>query len=90
MAENEVNGDRITREELVRIRVDDKGNVWRKVYFGSGSHFRNWLEQIIELRGKDNVDVEETDARGLKCFEESGERVYRIWVRESSPPVRFT
>jgi len=36
--------ERLAREELVREKVDDKGNRWRKVYFGGGAHFRNWLE----------------------------------------------
>ena len=81
---------RIEAEELVRERTDDEGNVWRKVYFGGGTHFKNWLEQTIELCGKENVEVEEADPSGLKCFEEGGEKVYRIWVRESSPLANLT
>jgi hypothetical protein len=77
---------RIAREEQVREKVDEKGNRWRKVYFGGGEHFRNWLEQCRELG---EVEVEEIDSRGFKCFEESGEKLYRIWMRveEKSPPV---
>jgi hypothetical protein len=75
------NGD-VSKEDLVRERVDEKGNTWKKVYFGGGTHFSNWLEQVIELRGKENVEVEEADSKGLKCFEEGGEKVYRIWVKD--------
>ena len=70
------------QEEGIRERVDEKGNRWLKVYFGGGSHFRNWLEQYIEIYGEENVEVEEVNCTGLKCFEESGEKAYRIWVRE--------
>jgi hypothetical protein len=69
---------RIAREEQVREKVDEKGNRWRKVYFGGGEHFRNWLEQCRELG---EVEVEEVDSRGFKCFEEAGEKLYRIWMR---------
>jgi len=71
--------ERLAQEELVREKVDQQGNRWRKVYFGGGAHFRNWLEQCRELG---EVEVEEVDATGLKCFEESGEKLYRIWMRE--------
>jgi hypothetical protein len=69
---------RIAREEQVREKVDEKGDRWRKVYFGGGEHFRNWLEQCRELG---EVEVEEVDSRGFKCFEEAGEKLYRIWMR---------
>jgi len=74
--------ERIAEEELVRERVDENGNKWMKVYFGGGVHFRNWLDQVIELRGEENVEVEEVASTGLKCFEEGGEKMYRIWVKE--------
>ncbi|MGB2856992.1 MAG: hypothetical protein WBC61_10160 [Dehalococcoidia bacterium] len=90
MTEEKREGERLAEEELVRERTDEKGNMWRKVYFGGGSHFRNWLDQTIELRGKENVEVEEVDSKGLKCFEEGGEKMYRIWVRESTPSVNLT
>jgi hypothetical protein len=85
MAQEE-EAERIAREEQVREKVDEKGNRWRKVYFGGGEHFRNWLEQCRELG---EVEVEEVDSRGFKCFEESGEKLYRIWMRveEKSPPA---
>jgi hypothetical protein len=77
-AEREV----LAREELVREKVDGEGNRWWKVYFGGGAHFRNWLEQCRELG---EVEVEEVDSRGFKCFEESGEKLYRIWMKEEPP-----
>jgi glutamine synthetase type III len=76
---------RWAQEDAIREQVDETGATWRKVYFGGGTHFENWLEQTIELRGRENVRVEEADATGLKCFEEGGEKMYRIWVREGSP-----
>ena len=81
---NEVAGDaptiqeRMAEEELVRERVDEKGNKWRKVYFGGGAHFENWLDQCRELG---EVQVEEVNATGFKCYEESGEKLYRIWLK---------
>ncbi|MEE8470481.1 MAG: hypothetical protein V3S51_04045 [Dehalococcoidia bacterium] len=84
MVDEEKEQEVIAKEDLVRERVDDKGDTWRKVYFGGGAHFRNWLDQVIELRGKDNVQVEEIHAVGLKCFEDGGEKTYRIWVREQN------
>lgn len=80
----------LAEEELVRERVDEQGTVWRKVYFGGGPHFRNWLEQTIELCGKENVEVEETDPKGLQCYEQGGEKVYRIWVRSESAAGELT
>ena len=43
-----------------------------------GEHFRNWLEQCRELG---EVEVEEVDTKGFKCFEEGGEKLYRIWMK---------
>ena len=74
---------RIAEEEGVRVKVDSDGTRWSKVYFGGGSHFKSWLEQIIELKGRENVQVEEVDPTGFQCYEESGEKLYRIWTRES-------
>ena len=31
--------------------------------------------------GKDNLEVEEVDSTGFKCFEERGEQMYRIWAK---------
>ena len=70
--------EKMAQEELVQERIDEKGNKWRKVYFGGGAHFQNWLEQCKELG---EVEVEEVDSTGFKCYEEDGEKVYRIWVK---------
>jgi len=78
----EAERERLAREELVRERVDGEGNRWRKVYFGGGAHFRNWLGQCRELG---EVEVEEVDSKGFKCFEEGGEKLYRIWMKEEPP-----
>jgi len=70
--------ERIAKEELVQERIDEGGNRWRKVYFGGGEHFENWLAQCRELG---EVMVEEVDSRGYKCFEDGGEKLYRIWIK---------
>lgn len=76
--------ERLAEEERIREKIDEKGNKWEKVYFGGGEHFRNWLNQCLELRGEDNIEVEEIDSRGFQCFEEGGEKMYRIWVKEGN------
>ena len=68
----------MAEEELVREKTDAQGRRWRKAYFGGGEHFKNWLSQCKELG---EVMVEEVDATGYKCFEESGEKLYRIWMK---------
>jgi hypothetical protein len=70
--------ERMADEELLKEKTDEHGNKWRKAYFGGGEHFRNWLDQCKELG---EVVVEEVDSRGFKCFEEGGEKLYRIWVK---------
>jgi hypothetical protein len=75
---------RIAEEDMFREKVDEDGNRWIKVYFGGGAHLRNWLSQFIELKGEDNVRIEEIDSRGFQCFEESGEKMCRIWVRDTN------
>ncbi|MGD9116128.1 MAG: hypothetical protein PVJ61_02980 [Dehalococcoidia bacterium] len=82
MSQAESEQQRLAEEELVKEKTDADGNKWRKVYFGGGAHFRNWLEQCQELG---EVEVEEVSAEGLKCFEESGEKLYRIWMKEAPP-----
>lgn len=79
----EIATERITEEEKIREKVDEEGNRWKKVYFGGGAHFRNWLSQVQELYGEDNIKVEEMDSRGFQCYEEGGEKLYRIWARDS-------
>jgi hypothetical protein len=72
---------RMAEEEMIREKIDKNGSRWTKVYFGGGAHFRNWLSQFIELKDEENVRVEEADPRGFQCYEESGEKMYRIWVK---------
>ena len=81
---------RIAEEETFRDKVDENGTRWTKVYFGGGAHFRNWLSQFIELKGKENVKVEEADSTGFQCYEESGEKMYRIWVKDMSVGASVT
>ena len=76
--EEEIACERIAQEELINEKVDEKGNKWRKAYFGGGVHFRNWLEQCQQLG---EVEVEEVDNTGLRCYKESGEKLYRIWIK---------
>jgi hypothetical protein len=73
---------RMSEEEGIRQRVDRDGTKWTKGYFGGGAHFRNWLSQFIEVKGEENVRIEETDSRGFQCYEGSGEKMYRIWVKD--------
>jgi hypothetical protein len=77
----EENSERIAQEEEVREKTDEKGNKWRKLYLGGGAHFRNWLSQIEEIYGRENVEIEEIDSSGFKCFEEDHEKMHRIWVK---------
>ena len=74
---------RMAEEETFRGKVEEDGTIWTKVYFGGGAHFRNWLSQFIELKGEENVKVEETDSTGFQCYEEAGEKMYRIWVKDA-------
>jgi len=72
----------MARENLVTERIDENGEKWTKKYFGGGAHFVNWLEQYKEVYGEKNVEIEEIDSRGFRCFEEGNEKMYRIWVKE--------
>jgi hypothetical protein len=81
---------RMAEEDLIQERVDADGNIWKKVYFGGGTHFDNWLDQTIELCGRENVEVEETDPKGLQCFEQGNEKMYRIWVKKSASIENLT
>ena len=74
---------RIVEEEKIQQKADEDGTRWMKVYFGGGAHFRNWLSQFIELKGEENVKVEEADSTGFQCYEESGEKMYRIWIKDT-------
>ena len=75
--------ERMRLEENIQEKVDEQRYRWRKVYFGGGSHMNNWLEQIKEIHGKENVEVEEADSTGFRCYEEGGEKMYRIWARQT-------
>jgi len=70
--------ERVAEEEQVQEKTDAQGRRWKKAYFGGGEHFKNWLAQCKELG---EVMVEEVDSTGYKCFEEGGEKLYRIWLR---------
>lgn len=70
--------ERMREESEISERVDEDGNTWRKVYFGGGAHFQNWLNQCRELG---EVRVEEVPPSGFVCYEETGEKLYRIWVK---------
>jgi len=70
--------ERMADEVLVKERIDEEGNRWTKVYFGGGEHFKGWLAQCKELG---EVLVEEVDSTGYRCFEEAGEKLYRIWMK---------
>ena len=74
---------RMAEEERIQQRVDENGTVWTKVYFGGGAHFRNWSIQFVELKGEENVKVEQVYSTGLRCYEESGEKMYRVWVKNT-------
>jgi hypothetical protein len=76
--------ERIAQEEEVREKVDKGGGKWLKLYFGGGAHFRNWISQIEEIYGKENIEIEEIDPTGFRCFEESQENLYRVWVKENA------
>ena len=65
-------------EDRITEKTDEKGNRWRKAYVGGGKHFENWLAQCRELG---EVMVEEIASTGYKCFETTGEKLYRIWVK---------
>lgn len=67
--EEGIERERLAKEESVTEKVDDKGNKWKKVYFGGGAHSRNWLEQYEELGFE--LEVEEIDSKGFKCFEQA-------------------
>ena len=82
MAKEKTIQELMAREELITEKIDEKGVKWIKKYVGGGAHFENWLDQYKEIYGKDNVETEEIDSRGFKCFERGGEKMYRIWVKE--------
>jgi hypothetical protein len=74
--------ERMRQEESIQERIDQEGIKWRKLYFGGGAHFRNWLSQCIEIYGEENIAIEDVDPTGFRCFEKSDEKMHRIWVKE--------
>lgn len=74
--------EKMRQEESIQERIDQKGVTWRKLYFGGGAHFRNWLSQCIEIYGEENIATEDIDSTGFRCFEESEEKMHRIWVKK--------
>ena len=80
----------ITKEESIKEKIDENGCRWEKKYFGGGDHFRNWLEQceqLAKMMGTE-IEVEEVGSSGLKCFGESGEKMYRIWMKSPTPKTK--
>ena len=65
--------ERIAQEEEVREKTDKEGSKWLKLYFGGGAHFRNWLSQIEEIYGKENIEIEEIDPSQLDAYHHSQE-----------------
>jgi hypothetical protein len=82
--DTEDNNSPLKMEEKIREKKDSLGNTWSKVYFGSGAHFKNWRDQVIELFGNENVEIEPVSDTGLKCFDESDDKAYRIWVKKKN------
>ena len=70
------------QENAVQEKTDKNGNVWKKAYFGSGSHFKHWLEQFIEIYGEENIKIEEYPHSDLNCFGDGADTLKRIWVKQ--------
>jgi hypothetical protein len=83
MTEKKTISEVMDQEELVLEKLDEHGNRWVKKYVGGGAHFVNWLEQYREIYGIEDVEIEEIDSRGFRCFEISKEKMFRIWVKET-------
>ncbi len=66
-------------EEKIYEMTDREGRKWKKVYFGDGEHFKNWLDQIKQIAGEVKVEEVFFDEGCLK-----GKRMYRIWIRQGS------
>ena len=73
----------LREEERVLKKDNPDGTTWRKIYFGNGAHYKNWLDQCIEIYGEENVQVESIDHSSLPCFR-SNSIVFRIWVRDAT------
>ena len=77
-----MSGGPLQKEESIKEKKDARGNIWSKVYFGSGAHFKNWLSQVRALFEAEDIEGEEIQDTGLTCYEESTEKAYRIWVKK--------
>lgn len=75
----------IRKEQLLTEKVDEKGRVWEKKYFGGGPHFERWLREYEELYGEENIKVEKLDS--FECYQKESE-MYRIWVRKSAETTK--
>jgi len=83
MTEKKTIPEVMDQEDLVLEKVDQHGIRWVKKYVGGGAHFVNWLEQYREIHGIEDVEIEEIDSRGFRCFEIGKEKMFRIWVKET-------
>ena len=81
MADNSCPSEWMAQEESIKEKIDESGNQWRKVYFGSGTHFENWLSQFIEVYGEENIEVEAVISCDLACFDNSKDKPFRIWAK---------
>ena len=72
---------RMVEEETIQQKIDKDGRKWTEVYFGGRLHYKNRLSQYIELKGIENVETEIIDSAEFRCYEQSGEKMYRIWVK---------
>lgn len=74
--------DKLPHNPDVYEKKDKDGNIWNRVYTGSGTHFKHWLEQCQELG---EIEVEEVEPTGFTCFEEAEEKMYTIWMKQKKP-----
>jgi|GEM_PF-2207937 len=72
-------------EDSFLEKIDANGTRWVKKYVGNGVHMNNWLLQYCEVFGEENVLIEEIAAPKSSCYGQSGEKLFRIWVKEKSP-----
>lgn len=77
-AQQETMPQPMAETDRIHKRVDENGDTWRKVYIGGGIHCQNWIDQFKELG---EIEVEEVDPKGFRCFEETGEKLFRIWLK---------
>ncbi len=73
------------KENYIQEKTDSNGTRWLKKYVGNGAHMNNWLLQYCEVFGEENVMIEEIAAPKSNCYGQSGEKLFRIWVKEKKP-----